>query len=246
MQLSLRTIVCVMALSATALLSAQALVAQKKTLSTVEKLSDGIVVRVGDSFLKVEVCTDSVIHVTFSKDRTFAARQTLAASPKQCEAAPWKVTGGEPSAGWYDWWTGKMIAGNQTIEAPAPYESMPIYVRAGSLIPVGPELQYTGEQSADPITLYVYAGADGAFTLYEDEGVNYNYEKGQFTRILLSWDNARHTLTIGKREGSFAGMLADRTFKIVLISKAKPLGFSFTPPAARTIRYDGKELKIPL
>jgi len=150
------------------------------------------------------------------------------------------------SAGWYDWWTGKMITGNQTIEAPAPYDSMPIYVRAGSLIPVGPELQYTGEQPADPITLYVYAGADGAFTLYEDEGVNYNYEQGQFTRILLTWDNARHTLTIGKREGSFAGMLTDRTFKIVLISKTKPIGFSFTPLADRTIRYDGKELKIRL
>lgn len=150
------------------------------------------------------------------------------------------------SAGWYDWWSGKMFTGKQTIEATAPYESMPIYVRAGALIPVGPDLQYAGEKPADPITLYVYAGADGSFTLYEDEGVNYNYEKGQFTRILLTWNNARHTLTIGKREGSFPGMLADRMFKLVLISKSKPIGFSFTPPVDRTVRYDGKELKVRL
>ena len=84
------------------------------------------------------------------------------------------------SAGWYDWWTGKLISGGQRMEAPAPYESMPIFVKAGSIIPVGPELQYTAERPADPITLYVYAGADGAFTLYEDEGVNYNYEQGGF------------------------------------------------------------------
>ena len=150
------------------------------------------------------------------------------------------------SAGWYDWWTGKMFTGGQTIVAPAPYESMPLYVRAGSLIPVGPELQYTAEHPADPITLYVYAGADGAFTLYEDEGVNYGYEKGQFTRILLYWDDAIHTLTIGKRQGSFPGMLTQRTFAVVLISRTKPIGFSFTPRVDRTIHYDGKELKIRL
>jgi alpha-D-xyloside xylohydrolase len=150
------------------------------------------------------------------------------------------------SAGWYDWWTGKMFTGGQTIVAPAPYESMPLYVKAGSLIPVGPELQYTAEHPADPITLYVYAGADGAFTLYEDEGVNYDYEKGQFTRILLHWDDAIHTLTIGKRQGSFPGMLTQRTFAVVLISKTKPIGFSFTPRVDRTIHYDGKELKIGL
>lgn len=148
------------------------------------------------------------------------------------------------SAGWYDWWTGKMFTGGQAIEAPAPYQSMPLYVKAGSIIPIGPELQYTGEKPADPITLYVYAGADAAFTLYEDEGLNYNYEQGRFTRILLEWNNATRTLKIGKRAGSFAGMLAKRTFEVVLITKTKPVGFSFTPRADRTVQYDGNETSV--
>jgi len=148
------------------------------------------------------------------------------------------------SAGWYDWWTGKMLAGGQTIAAAAPYESIPLYVKAGSIIPIGPELQYTGEKPADPITLYVYAGADGAFTLYEDEGLNYNYENGKFTRILLQWDNTTRTLKIGKRQGSFAGMLTERTFAVVLVSKARPTGFTFAPRADRTLDYRGDEISV--
>jgi alpha-D-xyloside xylohydrolase len=150
------------------------------------------------------------------------------------------------SGGWYDWWTGKISVGGQTIEAAAPYDAMPLYVKAGSIIPVGPELQYTGEKPADPITLYVYEGADGAFTLYEDEGLNYNYESGKFTRIRIEWDNATRTLKLGKREGAFDGMLTNRTFEVVVVSKTKSVGFSFTPTVDRTIRYDGEEQRIRL
>jgi alpha-D-xyloside xylohydrolase len=148
------------------------------------------------------------------------------------------------AAGWYDFWTGAAFSGGQTIDAPAPYESLPLFVRAGSIIPVGPELQYTAEKPADPITLYVYTGASGAFTLYEDEGLNYNYEKGAFTRIPIQWDDSTRTLTLGKREGSFPGMLSDRTFEIVLISKSKPVGFSFAPKADRSVHYVGDFLKV--
>ena len=96
-----------------------------------------------------------------------------------------------PTSGdWYDFWTGTRTAGGQTIDAPAPYDSLPLFIRAGSIIPFGPELQYTGEKPADPITLYVYAGANGAFTLYEDDGLTYGYEKGAFARIPINWDNA--------------------------------------------------------
>jgi hypothetical protein len=104
---------------------------------------------------------------------------------------------------------------------------MPVHVRAGSIVPFGPELQWTGEKPADPVTLFVYAGADGAFTLYEDDGLTYSYEKGAFARIPLRWNDAAGTLTIGKREGSFPGMLASRTFEVVLVGKTKPVGFSF-------------------
>ena len=150
-----------------------------------------------------------------------------------------------PTTGdWYDFWTGAITAGGQTIDAPAPYDSMPLFVRAGSIIPFGPELQYTGEKPADPITLYVYAGTDGAFTLYEDDGLTYGYEKGAFARIPIHWDDAAKTLTIGKREGKFPGMLAKRTFNVVLIARDKPAGFSFTPKADRTVTYQGKEVKV--
>ena len=148
---------------------------------------------------------------------------------------------------WYDFWTGMSVAGGQTLDAPAPYDSMPLYIRAGSIIPLGPDLQYTGEKPADPITLYVYAGADGKFTLYEDDGLTYGYEKGAFARIPISWDEKSRTLTLGKREGKFKGMLKQRTFNVVLVTKDKPVGFSFTRPAGRTAAYHGKaeKLKFP-
>jgi len=149
-------------------------------------------------------------------------------------------------ASWYDFWTGAMIAGGQTIDAPAPYDAMPVHVRAGSIVPFGPELQWTGEKPADPVTLFVYAGADGAFTLYEDDGLTYGYEKGAFSRIPLRWNDTTTTLTIGKREGSFPGMLASRTFAVVVVGKAKPVGFTFEPKADRTVRYDGASVALRL
>ncbi|HKV39269.1 MAG TPA: TIM-barrel domain-containing protein [Blastocatellia bacterium] len=150
------------------------------------------------------------------------------------------------AAGWYDFWTGGWHAGGQTLDAPAPYDSMPLYVKAGSIVPFGPELQYTAEKPADPITLLVYAGANGSFALYEDQGLTYDYEKGAFTIIPIHWNDASRTLTIGKRNGSFPGMLTARTFNVVLISKAKPAGFSFTPPAGRTVRYSGAAVQVHL
>jgi alpha-D-xyloside xylohydrolase len=150
------------------------------------------------------------------------------------------------AAGWYDFWTGTAVTGGQTIEAPAPYDAIPLYVRAGSIVPLGPELQYAGEKLADPITLWVYAGADGAFSLYEDDGLTYGYEKGALARIPLRWDDAARTLTIGRREGTFPGMLAERTFHVVLVTKDRPLGFSFDPPAGHTVNYRGEAVAVAL
>lgn len=149
--------------------------------------------------------------------------------------------------GWYDFWTGEVVDGGKKIEAAAPFESMPLHVKAGSIIPTGPDMQYTGEKAADPVTLRVYAGADGAFTLYEDEGLNYNYEKGAFTRIPIRWNDAAKTLVIGTRAGSFPGMLKERTFQVVWITRDKPAGFSFTPAPQSTVKYTGQavELRMP-
>jgi alpha-D-xyloside xylohydrolase len=139
---------------------------------------------------------------------------------------------------WFDLWTGGATAGGQTVPAPAPYDAIPVYVRAGSIVPFGPELQYADEKAADPITLRVYAGADGRFTLYEDDGASFGYERGQSARIPLQWDEAAHTLTFGARAGSYPGLLATRTFRVVLITAARPVGIA-SEPVDRTVTYSG-------
>jgi alpha-D-xyloside xylohydrolase len=148
--------------------------------------------------------------------------------------------------GWYDFWSGATVAAGRTIDVPAPYDSMPIHVKAGSIVPTGPEIAYTDEKPADPITLWVYTGANGEFTLYEDDGVSYGYEKGAFARVPIRWNDAARTLTIGKREGTFKGMQKQRTFEVVLVSKEKPVGFSFTPKADKSVRYDGGSVDVKL
>jgi alpha-D-xyloside xylohydrolase len=148
--------------------------------------------------------------------------------------------------GWYDFWTGTNSAGGQTITASAAYDSMPLHVRAGSIVPVGPELMYVDEVVADPIALYVYAGADGSFTLYEDDGVSYDYEGGDFSQIPLSWNDATRTLTLGARQGSYTGMLSSRTFQVILVEPSRAVGFSFTPTPDQTVTYDGTAVTATL
>jgi alpha-D-xyloside xylohydrolase len=149
-----------------------------------------------------------------------------------------------PKGTWYDFWTGASVDGGQTVQAAALYDSIPVHVPAGSIIPFGPELAYTREKPADPIVLYVYAGADGAFTLYEDDGTTYAYERGELSRIPITWQDETRTLTVGQRQGTFPGLLAERTFQVVLVSSAKPVGFSFTPTADRSIPYSGEAVAV--
>lgn len=149
-------------------------------------------------------------------------------------------------AAWYDFWTGKAAAAGARVEAPAPYDAIPVFVRAGSIVPFGPELQYTGEKAADPLTLYVYDGANGAFTLYEDQGTTYDYEKGAFSQIPIKWDQASGTLTIGKRLGSFPEMLKERTIQVVLVSPGTPVGFRFEETAGKTVKYAGEAVGVKL
>jgi alpha-D-xyloside xylohydrolase len=149
------------------------------------------------------------------------------------------------SGGWYDFWTGGAVAAGGR-PSPAPLDAIPIHVPAGAIIPFGPELQYTDEKPADPITLFVYAGRDGSFTLYEDDGVSHGYEKGAFATIPLHWHDAGRTLTIGKREGTFPGMLARRTFQVVRIARDRAVPFSFTPAPDKTVAYAGDAVSLKL
>jgi alpha-D-xyloside xylohydrolase len=149
------------------------------------------------------------------------------------------------AAQWYDYWTGKPAASGAVI-APAPYDQIPIFVRGGSIVPYGPDVQYVAEKPTDPTTLYVYAGADGDFTLYEDQGTTFDYEKGQFSEIPIHWENRSSTLTIGSRTGQYEGMLQTRTFQLVLVSKTHSEPYSSTPTPSKTVQYAGAELQIKL
>jgi alpha-D-xyloside xylohydrolase len=138
-------------------------------------------------------------------------------------------------ATWYDFWTGKSYKGGQTVTLDTTLDRVPMFVRAGSILPLGPEMQYVGEKSWDNLELRLYPGADGTFTLYEDEGDNYNYEKGYYATITFQWNDKSRQLTIGTRQGGYKGMILDRKFTIVL-----PDGTS------RTVSHDGNEQIIQL
>jgi alpha-D-xyloside xylohydrolase len=148
------------------------------------------------------------------------------------------------AGGWYDFFSGAALTGGERVETPVALDSIPVHVRAGSIVPFGPELAYTDEKSADPIVLWVYGGADGSFELYEDDGSSYAYETGAFSRILFRWNDARRTLSVGPREGTFPGMLRERTFQVVRVANDKALGFSFTPIAAATLTYSGNAIEV--
>ena len=149
-------------------------------------------------------------------------------------------------SGWYDLYTGEHLDGGQTLVVDAPYERIPVYVREGSIIPFGPEIQYCDEQPAELINLYVYAGRDGQFQLYEDEGVNYNYEKGKYATIDITYDDAAKTVTIGKQNGKYNGMLKSRRFNIVYITRDNARPLNLDNPEGQLVNYSGKEVKIQL
>ena len=138
-------------------------------------------------------------------------------------------------AQWYDFWTNKFYKGGQTVTLETTFDRVPMFVRAGSILPLGPEMQYVGEKAWDNLEIRVYPGADGVFTLYEDEGDNYNYEKGYYATITFVWNDKARTLTIGTRQGGYKGMILDRQFTIVL-----PDG------TTRTVTHNGNEQVVSL
>lgn len=144
---------------------------------------------------------------------------------------------------WTDFWTGQTVKGGQTITAPAPIETLPLYVRAGSIVPLGPFVQYASEKPSAPIELRVYRGANGAFTLYDDEGENYHYEKGLYATIPITWNEASKTLTIGARRGRFPGMPPRRTFKIVWTRPNRGIGLEESV-ADVVIHYQGLPVSV--
>ena len=149
-------------------------------------------------------------------------------------------------SGWYDLYTNEYIEGGQSLVVDAPYECIPVYVREGAIIPFGPEMEWSDEKPAELINLYVYAGKNGSFQLYEDEGVNYNYEKGKYATIDITYDDASKTVKFGARKGQFNGMLKNRRFNVVLITKDAPKPLNLENPNGKMVQYDGKEVSVRL
>ncbi|HYX07786.1 MAG TPA: TIM-barrel domain-containing protein [Bacteroidales bacterium] len=147
---------------------------------------------------------------------------------------------------WVDFWTGEKLQGGQYVNKPTPVDIMPLYVRAGSVLPLGPQVQYATQKKWDSLEIRVYPGEDGSFTLYEDENDNYDYEKGIYSTITFFWDDSRQELSISDRKGSFPGMLNERCFKIVKVSNGKGLGMKIDQYFDKVITYKGKKMKVKL
>jgi alpha-D-xyloside xylohydrolase len=147
-------------------------------------------------------------------------------------------------ADWYDFNDGAYLKGGQTIDAAAPYERMPLFVRAGSIIPTGPEIMNTSEQPDGPIMLHVFTGADGQFSLYGDDGVSEAYARGKYTRVPVRWDQASRTLTIGARAGSYDGMPARRAIAVRFYTPGKAVAPSFDEAGAISLSYEGQPLSV--
>ncbi|SFD78275.1 TIM-barrel domain-containing protein [Thermophagus xiamenensis] len=148
--------------------------------------------------------------------------------------------------GWYNFYTGEFMEGGQTLTVDAPYDRMPLFVPAGAIIPLGPQIEYATQKIPDPITLYVYTGDDGSFDLYEDENTNYNYEKGQFATIPFTYNEKNKTLTIGKRKGSYDGMPEKRLFKVVFVTPGHPVEFDPDISTAQVVPYNGEVVEVPV
>lgn len=149
-------------------------------------------------------------------------------------------------ANWVNFWTGEPERGGQTIEVDAPLNRIPLFVRAGSIVPMGPEIQYAEQDPDGPIELRIYPGADGSFDLYEDSGDSYDYTKGKHVVIPMHWENKAGMLTIGARQGSYPGMAKERAFRIVIVGKGHGTGEAATMQVEHQVIYDGKELQILL
>jgi alpha-D-xyloside xylohydrolase len=147
---------------------------------------------------------------------------------------------------WYDFYEGRSFPGGSSIDAQAPYERMPLFVRAGSIVPVGPVIQTTASAPDAPLTLLVYTGADGNFSLYEDDGVSLGYLDGAWSRIPISWSEDSRTLTIGKREANFAGMVAKRVIHVRCMRPDRPRPLELDREGDVVIRYDGRPQRLRL
>jgi alpha-D-xyloside xylohydrolase len=147
-------------------------------------------------------------------------------------------------ANWFDFWTGEKHSGGQMLTKETPIDIMPLYVRAGSILPMGPRVQYATEKKWDDLEIRIYPGTDGIFILYEDEFDNYNYEKGFYSTIAFQWNDAKKELIIGERKGSFPGMLNTRLFNIINVAPGSGTGMDAVKKYNKVVTYTGEKVVV--
>lgn len=206
--------------------------------------------------LKIQVCSDSIVHVLYSATSSFPSDVRAQNTSDQFMYGPAFLVnpvtepGAQtrrlylPHAKWYDFWSGGTTSGGNDLDAAAPLDRLPLYVRAGSIVPLGPDQEWSTQKAEDPIELRVYRGATADFTLYEDENDNYNYEKGIYATIPIHWDEENHVLTIGDRQGKFPGMLENRTFHVVFVSENHGVGVDPNAKPDKVVQYGGKKVTV--
>jgi alpha-D-xyloside xylohydrolase len=179
--------------------------------------------------------------LALNQDFEFLFGKAILVSPiTEPKVNKWKVYLPK-SIGWYNFWTGQNFDGEQIINTDAPLDKIPLFVKAGSIIPMGPVIQYAAEKN-DPLEIRIYPGTDGEFTLYEDENDNYDYEKGIYSTIKFKWNDATKTLIIGKRSGNFPGMIKNRTFNIIIISQNCGTGIEISRKITKVVKYSGQKV----
>ncbi len=194
----------------------------------------------GRSILAAPIAEAQYTQEKIVKEDAMTGWNKKAVSGESAEQADWTETKTATKylpkgANWYDFWTGKQYKGGQNVTLTTRFDQVPMFVRAGSILPLGPEMQYVGEKSWDNLEIRLYPGADGEFSLYEDEGDNYNYEQGYYSNIIFTWTERTRTLHISARQGGYKGMILERKFTLVL-----PDGTS------RTIDYNGNQVTVKL
>ena len=185
----------------------------------------------GSTFMRPFVFDFPDDEEALKQDGSYMFGKSLLVSPVMDEGvSSWKVYLPSCEGGWYDWWSGEHMEGGQYVSSAVDIERIPLYVKGGSIIPTGPDRQHVADKADGPVVINIYPGADASFTLYEDEGTNYNYEDGAYSTILLRWDDETGNLTIGARKGSFEGMVKNRKFVVNFLGDM------------RTVEYSGKEI----
>ncbi len=220
----------------------------KITYTSTEQYTELINLTAGKEYkIKVETenkSTGAARMKLFWKTPGIFAAENLKEERKKQKEVYLPSSGENKNTIWYNFWTGEKFDGGKTIITDAPIDIIPLFVKAGSIIPMGPFIQYSTEKPADPIELRIYSGTDGKFTLYEDENDNYNYEKGKYSTIEFFWDDLNHILTISTSKGKFPGMLKTRKFNIVIVSKDNGTGLEISKSFSKIIEYSGKKIDV--